>query len=160
MAEIRQLSVRPLTANRIAQAYPLAQLSLRNCSPEAWDAYARRHLDRDAPSGVLAVEDDKGTIFGLSVYQIAERADEGRCFQAKTVIVTDPFACGRIDVATLLIEAEERDAAERDCARVEVFLPRERGPRETNWWTVLLSERGYSGAGTHFFKRLGDRQAA
>lgn len=159
LTEIRSLSVRPLTASRIAQAYPLAQLSLRNCAPEAWDAYARQHLAGDktaeSPSGVLIVDDDKGIISGLLVYQICEDGDRGRRYQAKTVIVTDPFACGRLDVASLLLEAEERGARENACCRAEVYLPTERGPGELTWWSDLLEGRGYSATERYFFKVFG-----
>ena len=158
MAELRSLSVRPLTANRIAQAYPLAQLSFRNCAQAAWDAYARRHLVEEsgpaAASGILVADDAKGFIVGLLVYQISDRSGEGRRFQAKTVVVTEPFASGRLDVASMLIDAEEENARERCCSSAEVFLPTERGPRESIWWAGLLAERGYSPAGTHFVKLL------
>lgn len=156
MAEPRAVSVRSLSAGRIAQAYPLAQLALGNCTPDAWDSYARCHLLDDPERGVLAALDGAGTIFGLLVYQLATPAGDAarRRFQAKTVIATAPFAGRRADVAALLIEAAEREAGARTCERAEIYLPVERGRREADWWAALLEHRGYSPAGGYFFKPL------
>ena len=156
MVEARQISVHPLARDRIAQAYPLAQIALRNCPPQAWDSYARRHLegDGDNRTGILIADDSFGTILGLLVYQIAQMPALGLAFQAKTVLATDPFSSGRALVAGQLLDAEENGAQANGCAAAQVYLPIERGPRECEWWLALLTDRGYSRAGNVLSKAL------
>ena len=151
-----QISVLPLHRGRIAECYPLAGLALRHCAPEAWETYARRHIElRGGPAtGIFIAEDQLGTILGLLVYQIAERNRLERAFQVKTLIAAGPFASGRAKVAQSLVSAEEQAATATGCCSAEVFPPVERGPRETDWWIALLMTRGYQQRGPMLAKPL------
>lgn len=153
---MQSLSVLPLHHRRIAECYPLARLALRHCAPEAWDTYARRHIDlRGGPAtGILVAEDQLGTILGLLVYQIAERTHLERAFQVKTLIAAGQFSTGRAKVANCLVSAEEEAAEATGCRRAEVFPPVERGPRETDWWIALLKTHGYQHTGRLLAKML------
>lgn len=152
----QSITVLPLHHRRIPECYPLARLVLRHCAPEAWDTYARRHIElKGGPAtGILMAEDQLGTILGLLVYQIAERSRLERAFQVKTLIAAGQFASGRETVAQSLVTAEEQAAAATGCRRAEVFPPVERGPRETDWWIAILETRGYERMGRMLAKAL------
>ncbi len=153
---LQSIAVFPLCGRRVAECYPLARLALRHCAPEAWESYARRHIElRGGPAtGILVAEDQQGTIMGLLVYQIAEQARVERTFQVKTLIAAGQFSTGRTKVANSLVSAEEEAATATGCRRAEVFPPVERGPRETDWWIGLLKTHGYQQTGQLLAKVL------
>ena len=154
----RILTVRPLHPKRVTHCYPLALIALPGCTPDAWEAYARRHIELRGgpPTGIFVSEDNLGTILGLLVYQITGLDTLKKSFQAKTLMAADAFSTGREKVAESLVAAEEEAAHATGCSLAEVFPPVERGPRETQWWIALLEARGYRQLGQRLTKPLTD----
>ncbi len=116
-------SVRPLTLERIPEAFPVVAYLDDGVTAESWSDYARAVVGangQDDGHGIMTLLDPQQRIVGLSAYTI--RAD----LQCGRVLVVENFAVatlvGTRQAAATLLAAMEQLARERDCLCVAVSL--------------------------------------
>ena len=158
---MRQLHVRPLTRQRVAQCLPLCRLEIPALSQGHWEAYAQDHLSdasRRSP-GILIAEDQRRCILGLLVHGIDHDIQHGRVLQAKWMIVQDYFPAAREEVAESLLAALEQLAEASACRSIHTDLAVPFGQPEPDWLTSVLQTRGHRHHSSRFSKTLGQADA-
>ena len=109
---MRNLETRPLTPERVAQAFPLIQTALPAVTFEEWSDFATPLASPagQATSGVVTVISEQGFIVGLCCYRVERNLHHG------AVLMADPFvALDLLDlkaVARALADAIESLARE------------------------------------------------
>jgi len=106
---MRELQLRPLERDQIAQAYPLVQTIRPELSLATWHAYARRFPRQSgdcARSGIATVQDGSGVILGLFAYRTGTAAPHGR------TLFVDHFVALDI-ISPAAVTAELADGMER-----------------------------------------------
>lgn len=151
-----QLKIRPLSAERVSQAFPLIQTALPEVTLAAWRDFAAVLMSGgDArESGILAVTDGRNTIVGLCSYRLVPDLVHGRLLDADHFLAFDLL--DRRPVAEALAEALEALARERGCTAVHTHLPqRNDAPTEPGTGlTGLLAARGHRVESLGLCKRL------
>lgn len=129
-AVLANYRVRPLTPERIPEAYPVVAFLDAELTAQRWADYACAVLGPDGDSeshGILTLEDRQGRIVGLSAYAI--RPDLHR----RRVMVIENFAVvtllGGQQAASILLTAMEQLARQRACQCLAVSLLEEGAPR-------------------------------
>lgn len=112
---MRSLTIEPLSADRIDQAYPLIQMVRPSLSFDGWRTHAGRLLAR-GDSGILVLSDPRGLILGLVCWQVTEDANHGRTLTAEDFVALDIVDPHR--VAEVLADALEATAREVGCEAV------------------------------------------
>ncbi len=140
---VRNLETRPLTAERIAQAFPLIQTALPAVTLEEWRDFATPLAGPagQAAGGVVTVLNEQGYIVGLCCYRVAQELQHG------TVFLADPFLAvdllGLQAVVRTLADAVESLAREWRCTAIHTCLPTP-GLKGTDAWLVRkLRRRGH-----------------
>lgn len=151
-----QLKIRPLSAERVSQAFPLIQTALPEVTLAAWRDFAAVLMSGgDArEGGILAVTDGRNTIVGLCSYRLVPDLVHGRLLDADHFLAFDLL--DRRPVAEALAEALEALARERGCTAVHTHLPqRNDAPTEPGTGlTGLLAARGHRVESLGLCKRL------
>jgi hypothetical protein len=121
---VRHLKIRPLTTERITQAFPLIQAALPAVTLAAWRAFAAALMTGGAArdSGILAVTDERNYIAGLCSYRVVPDLVHGRLLDAGHFLAFDLI--DRRPVAEALAEGIEAMARDRGCSAVHTQLPR------------------------------------
>ena len=155
-----QLTTRPLSAERIAQAFPLIQTALPEVTLAAWRDFAAALMSGgnargDAwEGGILAVTDGRDYIAGLCSYRVVPDLVHGRLLDAGHFLAFDLL--DRRPVAEALAEALEALARERGCTAVHTHLPHRNGapPDPDDGMSRLLAARGHRVESLGLCKRL------
>ncbi len=154
-----QLKIRPLSAERVSQAFPLIQTALPEVTLAAWRDFAAALMSGgDAPGGareggILAVTDERDYIAGLCSYRVAPDLVHGRLLDADHFLAFDLL--DRRPVAEALAEALEALARERGCRAVHTRLPHKiTAPDPGHGLSGLLAARGHRVESLGLCKRL------
>lgn len=141
---MKQLKIQPLTAERIAQAFPLIQASLPQVTLEAWRHFAAALVDQgaSAATGIILVVGERDTIAGLCSYRVERDLVHGLLLNADHFLAFDLF--DRRAVAHALAAGMEELARERHCAAIHTNLlrPRDAAPAGGGLVDVLCT-RGH-----------------
>ena len=121
---MRHLKIRPLTTERVTQAFPLIQTALPAVTLAAWRAFAATLIAGGAArnSGILAVTDERNYIAGLCSYRVVPDLVHGRLLDAGHFLAFDLI--DRRPVAEALAVGIEAMARDRGCSAVHTQLPR------------------------------------
>ncbi len=121
---MRQLRIRPLTAERIAQAFPLVQMSLPQVTLDAWCDFAAALVAQgaSAATGIILVVGERDTIAGLCSYRVDHDLVHGRLLSAEHFLAFDLL--DRRAVARALAEGLEGLARQHQCTAIHTQLPR------------------------------------
>ena len=141
---MRQLRIRPLTAERIDQAFPLIQASLPQVTLEAWHDFAAALVDQgaSAATGIVLVVGERDTIAGLCSYRVERDLVHGRLLNADPFLAFDLF--DRRAVAHALAAGVEEVARERHCTAIHTNLLRPRDAASVGGGLVdVLCTRGH-----------------
>ncbi len=122
----KQYIVKHLPADRVVQAFPLAQSASGVLSLEKWRSYVAA---RSAPGGVIphggggvvSVENAQGYIHGLFDYRIDVDLGCGRTLVCANVVALDLL--GTKPVLAILFEEMESLAKHHRCQAVHVSVP-------------------------------------
>jgi hypothetical protein len=159
---MRELSTRPLTPDRIAQAFPLIQASLPGVTAKEWCDFAAALISPDpqAPGGLLSVVSEQGYIAGLCSYRIERDLVHGRTLCAEHFLAFGLF--DREAVAQTLAARLEALARERHCRAVHINLPPGGAwPLQTSGGLAgLLQAQGHRVESLRLCKRLSAGMAA
>ncbi|MFQ6017175.1 MAG: hypothetical protein ACE5KF_03180 [Kiloniellaceae bacterium] len=139
----RQLRIRPLTPDRIAQAYPLVQAALPEVSLGDWRDFAAPLVSPKAQpdAGIITVISERDYIAGLCSYHIAHDLRHGPALIADHFLALDLF--DQRAVVHALAEAIESLAKDRLCTAIHTNLP-ETGAKISDGWLIrLLGNRGH-----------------
>ncbi len=142
---VTQLRTRPLTAERIAQAYPLVQASLPRVTLEAWQAFAAPLTARgeSGATGIIMVAGERDYIAGLCSYRIAQDLVHGRLLSADHFLAFDMF--DRRAAVHALAQGIEALARKRHCTAIHTNLIRTRDadPDSAGSLVDFLCTRGH-----------------
>ncbi len=159
-----QLKIRPLSAERVTQAFPLIQTALPEVTLAAWRDYAAAlmsgtHARGDArgdarEGGILAVTDGRNYIAGLCSYRVVPDLVHGRLLDTGHFLAFDML--DRRPVAEALAAALEALARERGCSAVHTRLPHSNTapPGPGDGLSGLLAARGHRIESLGLCKRL------
>ncbi len=155
-----QLTIQPLSAARVNQAFPLIQTALPEVTLAAWRDFAAALMKgRNArgdiqEGGILTVADRRDTIAGLCSYRLVPDLVHGRLLDAGNFLAFDLFE--RQPVAEALAAALEALARERGCSAVHTHLPHRNDapPGPGHGLSGLLAARGYRVESWDLCKRL------
>ena len=145
-----------MTANRIAQALPLAQTLRSDLTLAEWNAFCRERLDRtDSGTGMDIVTDGDGYLLGLVAYQIRTDLRHGRVLNVDPFIAMDVY--GRDRACEMLLDHIEGLATAGTCGAVHVSLEGVDGrfPRRCGASFTRILESGYRADGLRLCKGIG-----
>ncbi len=134
--------VRPLAAERVAQAFPLIRDAVGRVSLEEWSRFASALTapgEPDAPeraSGIVVAE-RQGYIRGLCTYQAQPHLGHGLVMLVHHLVVLE--VVGRKAVADALLSAVDELAERQGCRALHVTLP-----LTSEWAVGYLRDRGHS----------------
>lgn len=140
---VRSLETRPLTPERVAQAFPLIQAAFPAVSLEDWRDFATPLAQAPGPAdgGIITVVSEQGYIVGLCCYRVAQDLRHGAVLLADHFLVLDLF--GQKAVVRALADAVDSLARERRCTAIHTSLP-ETGVKGADSWLVqILRSRGH-----------------
>ncbi len=131
--------VKPLTPERIPQAFALVAIFEERLSQDAWCEYAAaivEKADSGVGRGIMTVQSEEGCIYGLSVHHIKQELSRGRVLEIENFAVADLI--GAKTAAALLLESLESAARAQQCRCMSLrllspamrkWLRRSSGPR-------------------------------
>jgi len=140
---VRSLETRPLTPERVAQAFPLIQIALPAVSLEDWRDFATPLARAQGPAddGIITVVSEQDYIVGLCCYRVTQDLRHGAVLLANHFLILDLF--GQQAVVRALADAVESLARERRCTAIHTSLP-ETGVKGADDWLVRnLRNRGH-----------------
>ena len=115
-------NVRPLSPERIPEAFPVVAFLDERITVQQWSNYASAVVTANGQGshGIMTLQDPQSHIIGLSVYHIRPDLQRGR------VLVIENFAVvsliGVQQAASTLLAGMEQLARDRDCACLAVSL--------------------------------------
>ncbi len=115
--------VRPLTPDRVREAFPLVSVFHRDLSKDAWSEYAAAFVELSENGqrhGIMTVQSDAGYIHGLSAYHVKSELRRGSVLQVENFVVMDLFGAKR--VAKMLLDALEGLARSHQCHCMSLTL--------------------------------------
>ncbi len=115
--------VEPLTRSQVAQAFPLVSVLDSGVRESQWVEYANAVLDKQdagGSEGILAVQNERGHIYGLSVYMVKQNLNRGQLLEIENFAVADLL--GGKPAARALLAALEKLARKRNCYCVSLGL--------------------------------------
>ncbi len=115
-----ELQARKLTADRMAQAFPLVQLVNPNLSLDNWKRYVshRTQADVEEPKGILIIEDNYHHIAGLFGYLIDMNLQHGRVLVARDLVMMALFEHQRCQTLRTIVETLEELAHNNSCSAI------------------------------------------
>ncbi len=140
---MRSLETRPLTPERVAQAFPLIQTAFPTVSLEDWRDFATppARAQRQSDGGIITVVSEQGYIVGLCCYRVAQDFQHGAVLMADHFLILDLL--DQKAVVRALADAVESLARERRCTAIHTSLP-ETGVKGADDWLVrILRSRGH-----------------
>jgi hypothetical protein len=128
-----QYNVRPLSQERIPEAFPVVAFLDERVTPQQWSDYASTVVAANGQGGshgIMTLQDRQSHIIGLSVYHIRPDLQRGR------VLVIENFAVvtliGAQQAASTLLAAMEELARDRNCACLAISLLDSKARRSPN----------------------------
>ncbi len=126
-------NVRPLSQERIPEAFPVVAFLDEQVTPQQWSDYASAVVastGQGGGHGIMTLQDPQSHIIGLCVYHIRPDLQRGR------VLVIENFAVvtliGARQAASTLLAAMEALARDRNCACLAISLLDRKGRRSPN----------------------------
>ena len=126
-------NVRPLSQERIPEAFPVVAFLDEQVTPRQWSDYASAVVastGQGGGHGIMTLQDPQSHIIGLSVYHIRPDLRSGR------VLVIENFAVvtliGAQQAASTLLAAMEELARDRNCACLAISLLDRKARRSPN----------------------------
>lgn len=116
---MRSLTIEPMRAERIAQAFPLIQLVRPDLSREEWQNYAEQILTEPG-SGIVLLTDARDLILGLFVWRISLDPGHGRTLNCEDFVAADIVDPRR--VAEALADGLEETARAQNCTAVHTCI--------------------------------------
>ncbi len=116
-------TIRPLTPERIDEAFPVIAVLDPGITPAEWADYAATLLAPSDPrhgNGILTVQDPQGRIIGISVYRIRPDLRRGRILDIENFAVVNLIKPQH--AASALLKALEDLARERECECLSISL--------------------------------------
>lgn len=115
-----ELQARKLTADRMAQAFPLIQLVNPNLSFDGWERYVayRTHNDVEEPRGILLIEDPSKHIAGLFGYLIEPNLQHGRVLVARDLVTLALLEHQRCQTLRTIVETMDELAETNSCSAI------------------------------------------
>lgn len=142
--------VKPLTRERIPQAFVLVSIFDATLSLDAWCHYAAaivESADKGPARGIMTVQSQRGYIYGLSVHELKHDLRRGRILEVENFVVVDMVDAR--PAAGLLLESLEKIAREQQCHCMSLRLlsPKMRRTlRQSNGTrTDILKAAGFRG---------------
>ncbi len=157
------LTPRLLDKSTIDRAFPLVRNLLPAMTHERWTQFARPHLSSRSPHwprGLMAIQNPKGYILGLFVFEVRDDLYENRALCIDNIIV--PNLPGRDLVWASIVDTAEHLAAMNGCRVIRAGLADELDPGDTDraWLSASLEKAGYSLEGVRAVKRVESTSAA
>lgn len=117
------LRARELTADRMAQAFPLVQLANPKLSFDGWQRYAayRTQEDMREPGGMLLIEDSSEHIAGLFGYLIDLNLQHGRVLVARDLVTLALFEHQRCQTLRTIVETLDELASTHACTAIHTL---------------------------------------
>ena len=115
--------VRPLRSDQIAQSYPLVAIFEPGLSQEQWVSYASalvRTSDEADDPNIMALQNDRGHIYGLSAYRVRPDLRSGQVLEVESFAVAD--LVGMTRAASQLLRTLESLAYRRACSCLTISL--------------------------------------
>ncbi len=140
---MRSLDTRPLTPERVAQAFPLIQIAFPAVSLEDWRDFATppARAQGQVDGGIITVDSEQGYIVGLCCYRVAQDLRHRAVLLANHFLILDLI--GQQAVGRALADAVESLARNRRCTAIHTSLP-EAGVKGADDWLVrILRSRGH-----------------
>ena len=126
-------NVRPLSQERIPEAFPVVAFLDEQVTPQQWSDYASAVVastGQGGGHGIMTLQDPQSHIIGLCVYHIRPDLQRGR------VLVIENFAVvtliGAQQAASALLAAMEALARDQDCACLAISLLDRKARRSPN----------------------------
>jgi hypothetical protein len=140
---VRSLEIRPLTPERVAQAFPLIQIAFPAVSLEDWRNFAAppARAQGQADGGIITVISEQGYIVGLCCYRVAQDLRHGAVLLANHFLILDLF--DQQAVVRALADAVESLARERRCTAIHTSLPETVVKGADDWLVRILRSRGH-----------------
>lgn len=116
-------SVRPLTPERIPEAFPVVAFLDQEVTAQQWSDYASAivgPIGQGDGHGIMTLQDPQGHIMGLSVYHIRPDLQRGRVLMIENFAVVTLI--GAQQAASTLLAAMEELAQNEDCRCLAVSL--------------------------------------
>ena len=152
----RGFAVRPLSPDRVDEAYPVVRAAMPDLSLERWRDFASRAVGEPAvspPPGIMLVESAQGYIYGLCAYRLQHDIRHGR-----VLVIEELVTLGLVDgasVAATLIAALEERARELGCAAMNLNMSDSFPPRPScSALRDLLTRNGHCVDGVRLLKRI------
>ena len=140
-------NVRPLSLERIPEAFPVVAFLDERVTAQDWSNYASAVVAANGQGGghgIMTLQDPQSHIIGLSVYHVRPDLQRGR------VLVIENFAVvtliGAQQAASTLLAAMEELARDRDCACLAISLLDRKERRSLNHRRIHTG-RLFEGAG-------------
>ena len=154
---VRLLRTRPLTLDRIGQAFPLVQATFPEVTLDEWTHFAGAAVSRrePLPAGILTVLSELDYIAGLSIYRVEADLQHRCALVADHFFALDLFDRGAVVHA--LAEALEDVAREHGCVAVHTILPERvaKGRNGAGGLIATLHDLGHQVGMVRLCKRLG-----
>ena len=152
----REFTVKPLSAERVTQAYPLVQTNDPELGLEAWRDYALEHVrtrgDGRHSHGILIAENEGGFIVGLVAYHDAIDLHHGPVLVAEHLLAFDLL--DRNLIVKRLTAELERIAGDHGYKAIHTTLPEAAPSRGGHWLRNFLEARGHHVEGMSMCKPL------
>ena len=116
-------TIRPLTHERIHEAFPVVAVLDSGITPEEWCEYAQTLIEPPESRhnhGIITVQDLQGHIIGFSVYQIRPDLRRGRILDIENFAVANLI--GAPNAASTLLKALENLARDEKCECLSISL--------------------------------------
>ncbi len=140
---MRSLETRPLTPERVAQAFPLIQIALPAVNLEDWREFAAPLARAQGPAddGIITVVSEQVDFVGLCCYRVTQDLRHGAVLLANHFLILDLF--GQQAVVRALADAVESLARERRCTAIHTSLPETVVKGADDWLVRILRSRGH-----------------
>ncbi len=115
--------VKPLTPERIPQAFALVSIFDDRLSQDAWCEYAAAVVEKSgngADRGIMTVQSEEGYIYGLSVHHLKQELRRGRVLEIENFAIANLI--GAKTAAGLLLESLESIARAQQCGCMSLKL--------------------------------------
>ncbi len=151
------LRARELTADRMAQAFPLVQLVNPRLSFDGWQRYAayRTQEDLREPGGMLLIEDGSEHIAGLFGYLIDLNLQHGRVLVARDLVTLALFEHQRCQTLRTIVETLDELAETHSCAAIHTLTAKPLSCEDTSGpFDYLFAAAGHRSEPWGFCKML------
>lgn len=140
VAEVRAFSIRPVTADLVAQAFPVVQAAVPDVTLEQWRAFATNPPGENG-MGLVGVFNEQGYIVGLFAYRREPHLQHGHILRICHLAAVD--LVDSEPVLQALLQAIEDQAKAQDCSAILMATPASYLKVAAHWMHPLFAARGY-----------------